>query len=161
MLKIATGNTPCCAFQQQNLLVSCVISASASRVERRTDSIDSHPKRTLFALRGRLAVGKIPAAAAVATKNAIFVYICELFGLIEKVKWFSTQRKLICEGLTYLLHVNSFRSVVSLSLFAQSFGLSPNKKIDFTFWFNFKFIWTESELQTKRISSVFSLSPSD
>ena len=36
-----------------------------------------------------------------------------LFGLIEKVKWFSAQRKLICKGLTYLLHVNSF-------------GLSPN-----------------------------------
>jgi len=31
-----------------------------------------------------------------------------LFGLIEKMKWFSAQRKLICKGLTYLLHVSSF-----------------------------------------------------
>ena len=36
-----------------------------------------------------------------------------LFGLIEKVKWFSAQRKLSPKGLTYLLHVSSF-------------GLSPN-----------------------------------
>jgi len=31
-----------------------------------------------------------------------------VFGLIEKVKWFSTQRKLSPKGLTYLLHVSSF-----------------------------------------------------
>jgi len=31
-----------------------------------------------------------------------------LFGLIEKVKWFSAQRKLSPKGLTYLLHVSSF-----------------------------------------------------
>ena len=67
-----------------------------------------------------------------------------MFGLIEKVKWFSAQRKVICKGLTYLLHTESelqtkrISSVFSLSLFAQSFGLSRNNKIDFTFWFNFR-----------------------
>ena len=67
------------------------MSASVSWVERR---IDSHPERTLLALRRRLLAGKIPAVAA---KNAIFVYVCELFGLIEKVYWFSAQRKLILQ----------------------------------------------------------------
>jgi len=36
-----------------------------------------------------------------------------LFGLSEKLKWFTAQQKLSSKGLTYLLHVSSF-------------GLSPN-----------------------------------
>ena len=36
------------------------------------------------------------------------------------------------------LQTKRISSVFSLSLLAQSFGLSPNKKIDFTFWFNFR-----------------------
>jgi len=31
-----------------------------------------------------------------------------LFGLSEKVTWFSAQQKLSYKGLTYLLHVSSF-----------------------------------------------------
>ena len=77
-----------------------------------------------------------------------------MFGLSEKVKCFSAQRKLSSKGLTYLLHVNSFAPIrivqinfglspnfglndsLSLSL-SPKFGLSPNEKIDFTFWLNF------------------------
>jgi len=37
-----------------------------------------------------------------------------LFGLSEKVKWFSAQRNLISKGLTYLFHVKpTERNVVS------------------------------------------------
>ena len=45
-----------------------------------------------------------------------------LFGLIEKVNWFSAQRKLICKGLTYLLYVNSF----GLSLNFRPNGLAQS-----------------------------------
>ena len=47
------------------------------------------------------------------TKINLISWRFGLFGLIEKVKWLSAQRKLSPKGLTYLLHVSSF-------------GLSPN-----------------------------------
>ena len=66
-----------------------------------------------------------------------------LFGLIEKVNWFSAQ-KLICKVLTYLLHVNSFGLSPNFrpNGLAQSFRsvlwTESEQKIDFTFWFNFR-----------------------
>ena len=71
------------------------MSASESRVERR---IDSHPERTLLALRRRLAAGKIPAAAA---KNAIFVHFFDQSKQFTNVKWFSAQRKLTLQSTTH------------------------------------------------------------
>ena len=42
------------------------------------------------------------------TKINLISWRFGLFGLIEKVKWFSAQQKLSPKGLTYLLHVSSF-----------------------------------------------------
>ena len=90
-----------------------------------------------------------------------------MFGLIEKVKWFSAQRKLICKGLSYLLHVNSFGLSPNFrpNGLAQSFRsvLRTHKKIDFTFWFNFRSVrisdWakrlSERLIQKVKSPSVF------
>jgi len=64
---------------------------------------DVQPYRCLFTAR-LLRGGHIPTAIAAAAHRHV-LFTMALFGLSQKMKWFSAQQKLSPRGLSYLCHV--------------------------------------------------------